>query len=156
MGLTSIFCVGVSSISNVPFFFASASSGIVSYSASKTVTQAVCGGVIKIVVVVFPFMFLAVNIYCRVSYFSLFVAPVSTCAVRVVFYFLIFLVKAAIDMFSIANSVDRLAIVLVKEVMVLRSNDADETKFVSACCVLLFTVSYASARSTISCLHTTA
>ena len=44
-----------------------------------------------------------------------------------------FLVNAAMEFLALANSVVRLAIVSVNEVMVLQSADAAETKFESAC-----------------------
>jgi len=69
------------------------------------------------------------------------------------FSFPIFLVKAAIAMFALANFAERSTIVLIKKVMVLRSDKAAKTKFVSACCVSLFTASCASARSAASHLH---
>ena len=56
-------------------------------------------------------------------------------------------------MVVLANSVERSAIVLVKEAMILRSDDATKRKFTSACYVSLFTASCASATSDASCLH---
>ena len=76
--------------------------------------------------------------------FLLFFAPPFPLGVLVPFPS--FLVKAAIARLALDNSLDSSAIVLVKEEIVLRSDDAAETKFASASWVSVLTAFCASTR----------
>ena len=114
---------------------------------------AICHGIIKVVVCVKKFTFFPVNIGGRVFEFTFFFDLPPPFSLGASVPFPSFLVRAVIAVFDFASSWDSFTIVLVKEEIVSRSDDAAETKISGASYVSALTASCASVRSAASRRH---